>query len=181
MRFDPEQSLTAADIVNTYPADELARIISTYGEEPRARLIARAIVQRRPLRTSRQLAQTVALALGGRRGSIHPATRMFQALRIAVNNELENLEKGLAQALAILRPGGRLVTIAYHSLEDRTVKETFRREARDCICPPKVPQCICGHKASLKILSRKVITPSLKEIQNNPRSRSARLRVAERP
>ncbi len=180
MRFDPSQALTAADIVNTYRLEELADIIHQYGEEPRARAIARAIVQRRPIKTARELAQVVALAAGARRGGIHPATRTFQALRIAVNGELENLERGLAQAIQILRPGGRLVTIAYHSLEDRLVKRTFAREASTCICPPGVPVCTCQHKPTLKVLSKRVITPSPEEVNANPRSRSARMRVAER-
>ena len=180
MRFDPEEALTAADIVNHYPLVDLIRIISSYGEEPRARSVARAIAQCRPLRTTSELACLVADVSGGRRGRIHPATRTFQALRIEVNSELDNLRFGLHQAIGLLRPGARLVVISYHSLEDRIVKETFAQEARGCICPPQVPVCGCGHTPSLKIVSKRVVRPSPAEIRGNPRSRSARLRVAER-
>ena len=180
MRFDTEEALTAAHIVNHYPLMELVRIISSYGEEPRARSIARAITQRRPLRTTLELAGLVADLSGGRRGKIHPATRTFQALRIAVNSELDNLRSGLHQAMDLLRPGARLVVISYHSLEDRIVKETLAREARGCICPPEVTVCACGHTPSLKIVSKRVVRPSPEEVRGNPRSRSARLRVAER-
>jgi 16S rRNA (cytosine1402-N4)-methyltransferase len=186
MRYDPETALTAVDIVNRYPLEELARAISQYGEEPRARSIARAITQRRPLRTTLELADLVAKVSGGRRGRIHPATRTFQALRITVNSELDNLKAGLQQSISLLNhrgsesPGGMLVVISYHSLEDRIVKETMAREARGCICPPRVPICTCGHTPSLKVISRRVITPSPEEVRENPRSRSARMRVAER-
>ena len=179
MRFDTEGALTAAHIVNRYSLVELIRIISSYGEEPRARSIARAITQRRPLRTTLELAGLVADVSGGRRGKIHPATRTFQALRIAVNSELDNLRSGLQEAIGLLRPGARLVVISYHSLEDRIVKETFAREARGCICPPEVPICACGHTPSLKLISKRVVRPSPEEVRGNPRSRSARLRVAE--
>ena len=179
MRYDPASSLTAADIVNSYPLDRLTAIISSYGEESRARSIARAITQQRPLRTTLELAELVALVTGGRKGRLHPATRTFQALRIAANSELDNLKAGLQQAMRLLKPGGRLVVISYHSLEDRIVKEALSREARDCICPPRVPVCTCGHSASFRIISKKVITPLREEIRENPRSRSARMRVAE--
>jgi len=179
MRFDPETTLTAADIVNSYSFEELTRVLSSYGEEARARSIARAIAQRRPLRTTRELADLVSEISGGRRGRIHPATRTFQALRIEVNSELDNLSAGLQQAITILRPGGMLVVISYHSLEDRIVKETISREAKVCICPPRVPVCTCGHIPTLRVISKKVITPSPEEVRENPRSRSARMRVAE--
>ena len=180
MRYDPEGPLTAAHIVNGYPLEELARVIARYAEEPRARSIARAIIRRRPLRTTMELANLVAEVGGGRRSRIHPATRTFQALRIAVNSELDNLKAGLQQAINLLKPGGKLVVISYHSLEDRIAKEAIAREARGCICPPRVPICTCEHTPSLRVISRHVITPSRDEIRDNPRSRSARMRVAER-
>jgi len=151
-----------------------------YGEEPHSRQIARRIIDERPVRTTRQLAHLVERACGGRRGRIHPATRTFQALRIAVNRELDNLESSLKQALDLLGYEGRLAVISYHSLEDRMVKRFMRREAADCICPPGAPGCICGHKASLKLINKRIITPSAAEIRVNPRSRSARLRAAAR-
>ncbi|MBI2857928.1 MAG: 16S rRNA (cytosine(1402)-N(4))-methyltransferase RsmH [Chloroflexi bacterium] len=180
MRFDPRQKLTAADIVNTYSEEELARLIWVYGEDVLSRRIARQIVRARPLMTTSQLVRAVEAAAGHRRTRIHPATRTFQALRIAVNRELENLELALTQVPRVLGSGGRLVVISYHSLEDRIVKQFMQREARDCICPPGTPVCVCGHKASIRLVNRKVITPSAAEIQTNPRSRSARLRAAER-
>lgn len=180
MRFSPDQEVTAADIVNTYSDTELADIIKTYGEEAHSRKIAQHIVQRRPIKTTIQLARTIEEAVGGRREKIHPATRTFQALRIVVNKELENLESALKQAIDLLGFEGRLVVISYHSLEDRIVKQVMQRESKDCICSHDVPVCVCGHTASLKLLYKKVITPSPVEVRLNPRSRSARLRVAER-
>jgi 16S rRNA (cytosine1402-N4)-methyltransferase len=180
MRFSEKQSLTAADIVNDYPEDELARIIYEYGEERRSRQIARRIVRRRPLGGTAELARVVEQAVGGSRGRIHPATRTFQALRIAVNEELENLGLALDQAVNLLGCGGRIVVISFHSLEDRITKEFFRREALDCICPPRTPECVCGHTARLRLVSRKAVRPSPLEVQANPRSRSARMRAAER-
>ncbi len=180
MRFSPRQSLTAADIVNTYPEGELARLLEEYGEEYRGRQIARRIVEKRPLRSTLELSRVVEGAVGGRRGKIHPATKTFQALRIAVNEELDSLEIALQQALNLLGSGGRLVVISFHSLEDRLVKEFLRRESQGCICPPSAPVCICGHKPNLKIVTRKAISPSQSEIQANPRSRSAKMRVGER-
>ena len=180
MRYDPEAVLTAADVVNSYPVGELTRVISQYGEEPRARSIARVITQRRPIRTTLELADLVARVRGGRRGRIHPATRTFQALRIAVNSELDNLRAGLQQAIKLLKPGGKLAVISYHSLEDRVVKQALAREARGCVCPPRVPVCTCGHTPSLRVITRRVVTPSPAEVRENPRSRSARMRIAER-
>jgi 16S rRNA (cytosine1402-N4)-methyltransferase len=180
MRFSDRQDLTAADIVNTYPEVELARLLHRYGEEQRNRQIARCIVERRPLGTTQELARVVEQAVGGTRGRIHPATKTFQALRIAVNHELENLELALEQAVNLLGNGGRLIVISFHSLEDRLVKGFFRREAQWCICPPGMPACICGHTPRLKVLSKKAFRPSLVEVQTNPRSRSARMRIAER-
>ena len=179
MRFSDRQDLTAADIVNTYPEVELAQLLYRYGEEQRNRQIARCIVERRPLETTQELARVVEQAVGGTRGRIHPATKTFQALRIAVNHELENLELALEQAVNLLGNGGRIVVISFHSLEDRLVKGFFRREAQWCICPPGMPACICGHTPRLKVLSKKVFRPSPVEVQTNPRSRSARMRVAE--
>jgi len=180
MRFDPHQEVTAADIVNTYPEIKLAQLIRAYGEESFSHQIARCIVQKRPIKTTLQLVRVIEQAIGRRRGKIHPATRTFQALRIAVNRELDNLEAALKQAVGLLGFEGRLVVISYHSLEDRIVKQFMQREARDCICPPSVPTCVCGHKASLRLVSRRVITPSEAEVRRNPRSRSARMRIAER-
>jgi len=179
MRFDPSNPLTAAEIVNTWPEDELADVLFDYGEERASRRIARAIVQARPVNGTRKLAAVIEKALG-RHGPHHPATQTFQALRIAVNGELESLEKTLPAAVEALAPGGRLAVISFHSLEDRRVKEFFRQESRDCICPPPQPACTCGHKASLKEITRRPITPTEEEINRNSRARSAKLRVAEK-
>jgi len=167
MRFSPSQQLTAADIVNTYSEAELAHIIRTYGEERYSRKVARHIVQHRPIETTLQLARTVEQTIGRARGRIHPATKTFQALRIAVNNELEHLEAALQQAISLLGFEGRLVVISYHSLEDRIVKQFMQKESR-------------GDEARLRLINKKVITPSEAEVRLNPRSRSAKLRVAER-
>jgi 16S rRNA (cytosine1402-N4)-methyltransferase len=181
MRFDPAgQTLTAAQIVNTYPEAELSRLLFQFGEEPRARAIARAIVRHRPINTTSELAQLVAGALRLGRRRIHPATRTFQALRIVVNQELVSLEAGLKAAIELIRPGGRLVVISYHSLEDRLVKNTLAREATGCICPPELPVCVCQHQPTLRLINRRVIRPEKEEMAANPRSRSARMRVAQR-
>ncbi|MBN1643226.1 MAG: 16S rRNA (cytosine(1402)-N(4))-methyltransferase RsmH [Dehalococcoidales bacterium] len=180
MRFNPEQKITASDIVNTYSESDLANIIRSYGEEDNSYRIARRIVQARPIYTTLRLASVVEEAVGGRKGRIHPATRTFQALRIAVNEELEHLEEALRKTTELLGIGGRLVVISYHSLEDRIVKHFMQRESRDCLCPPRMPVCRCGHKATMRLINKKVITPSEQEIEQNPRSRSARMRVAER-
>jgi 16S rRNA (cytosine1402-N4)-methyltransferase len=181
MRFSPEQEITAADIVNEYEKNELANVLRTYGEETRAKRIARRIVERRPIYTTTELAKVVEEAVGGRvRRQSHPATRTFQALRIAVNQELLSLETALPQAYGLLGDLGRLVVLAYHSLEDRLVKQFIRLESRDCICPPKLPVCACDHKAGLRPIGRGAQFPSDDEVAANPRSRSARLRVAER-
>jgi 16S rRNA (cytosine1402-N4)-methyltransferase len=165
MRFDPSQELTASDIVNAYPEPELARIIWEYGEERRARRIARHIVRSRPITSTARLARLLEQVLGSRRGRIHVATRTFMALRIAVNRELDSLRSALVQTPDLLAPGGRLAVISYHSLEDRIVKDFMRSQARDC---------------ALHLVSRKVIRPGSLEIESNPRSRSAKLRIAER-
>lgn len=180
MRFGPEGEITAALLVNELPERSLAELIWQYGEERLARRIAHAIVQARPLRTTQELAEVIAHACGGQRSRIHPATRTFQALRIAVNEELQALETVLPQAVSVLAPGGRLAVISFHSLEDRLVKQFFRRESRDCICPPGQPVCTCGHKASIREITRHPIEPGAEEIAQNPRARSAKLRVAEK-
>ncbi|MFC1961486.1 16S rRNA (cytosine(1402)-N(4))-methyltransferase RsmH [Chloroflexota bacterium] len=180
MRLNPAQETTAADIVNNYSEIALANLIRTYGEEGYSSRIARYIVNERPVKSTRQLAGIITRAFGGRRGKIHPATKTFQALRIAVNQELEHLEAALRQAVEMLGFGGRLVVISYHSLEDRIVKRFLQREAKGCICPPGAIVCTCGHVPALRLINRKVITPSEDEIRRNPRSRSAKLRTAER-
>ncbi|MBM2827109.1 MAG: Ribosomal small subunit methyltransferase [Dehalococcoidia bacterium] len=179
MRFDASQELTAAGMVNNLSEEELANILYSYGEEPRGRQIARAIVRARPLKSTLELAKLVAAAYGGYRGKLHPATRTFQAIRIAVNKELESLEDGLRQAVSRLAPGGRLVVISFHSLEDRVAKGVLREESRGCLCSPRIPVCICGHVPSLRLVTRSPIRPSPEEVSINPRSRSAKMRVAE--
>lgn len=180
MRYDPSGPLTAADIVNTWPEGEVARVIARYGDEARARAIARAIVRARPLSSTLHLAQVVAGVVGRGRGYRHPATRVFQALRIAVNSELEALEAGLSQAIPLLKRGGRVAVIAYHSGEDRVVKRVFRREARGCGCPRGTSPCRCGRVPTLRLVTPKPLTPSPEERRANRRARSARLRIAER-
>jgi 16S rRNA (cytosine1402-N4)-methyltransferase len=180
MRFDPRQGLTASDIVNTFSEQELAQLVEKYGEERHSRQIARNIVQNRPIATTLGLARLVEQVLGSKRAKIHPATRTFMALRIAVNSELQNLELALDQTINLLRPGGRLAVISYHSLEDRIAKQFMRCAASSCLCPPRTVICRCGHVPTLKLISRKVIKPSSLEIESNPRSRSAKLRIAER-
>lgn len=179
MRIDHSRGRPAADLVNRLPEAELANLFWRFGEERYSRRIARAVVAARPLTSTRQLADVVSRTVG-RREKIHPATRVFQALRIAVNDELGALSEALPQARDLLRPTGRMVVIAFHSLEDRLVKRFFLEEARDCICPPETVICVCQHEASLKVLTRKPVRPSDDEIAINPSSRSARLRVAER-
>ena len=180
MRFDSESSLRASDLVNKLSAEELADILYKFGEERQSRKVARAIVAARPILSTHQLAKVVEAVTTGRKSGIHPATRTFQALRIVVNNELERLEALLPQAVASLAPTGRLVIVAYHSLEDRIVKLFFRKESSDCICPPRQPICTCDHRATLKVITRRPIRPSDEEVVRNSRSRSARMRVAER-
>ena len=180
MRFSPEYSVKAADLVNSLPQKELADLIYRYGEERASRKIAGAIVRSRPLWTTFELASVIERVVPRKEGSIHPATRTFQALRIAVNDELAKVENVLPQAISSLKGGGRLAIISFHSLEDRIVKEFFRRESRDCICPPKQPVCTCGHKSILKEVTRKPIVPRETEISENPRARSAKLRIAEK-
>ena len=180
MRFDPGQGLTASDIINSFSEQELAKLIEKYGEERHSRRIARYIVQNRPIATTVELASLVEQASSGKRAKIHPATRTFMALRIAVNSELQNLELALKQTINLLRPGGRLTVLSYHSLDDRIVKQFMRYAASSCLCPPETVICRCGHTPTLKLISRKVIKPTSLEIESNPRSRSAKLRIAER-
>ena len=182
MRMDQGSALTAADVVNEGDEGELERILRDYGQERWARRIAQFIVARRPLRTTRDLAEAVEAAIPRRAWprDIHVATRTFQAIRIAVNDELGEIEAGLRAALSTLKPGGRMATISFHSLEDRLVKSFFNVESKDCICPPQQPVCTCGHRATLRIVTRHPVRPSDEEVAANPRARSARLRVAEK-
>ncbi len=191
MRLDQSQEITAADLVNNASEQELADIFWSYGDETRSRQIAWRIVRERargPITRTSQLARLAAAGVPYKPGMIHPATRVFQAMRIAVNSELKRLEEVLPQIVEVLRrgktsntggDGGRMVIISFHSLEDRLVKIFIRREAMDCICPPGIPVCVCNHKASLRILTPKPVTPSKQEIIDNPRARSAKLRAAE--
>ena len=185
MRMDTTTGHTAAWVVNKYSEQELSDIIFKYGEEPKARVLARAIVEARkvkPFETTTELSQLAqkVIKTGKKPGEKHPATRLFQAIRIEVNHELAVLDKGMKTALKFLKPGGRLAIITFHSLEDRMVKEYFKKESTDCLCPPDIPQCICGHKATLKLVTRKAVQASKDELDTNPRARSAKLRVAEK-
>ncbi|MCD4689225.1 MAG: 16S rRNA (cytosine(1402)-N(4))-methyltransferase RsmH [Desulfuromonadaceae bacterium] len=185
MRMDRSGGQTAAEILQTYSAEELARVFFEYGEERYSRRIARRIVERRvetPLTTTSQLAELVKYSVPKGRvpARIHPATRVFQALRIEVNGELEHVAQGLEKAINCLRPGGRLAVISFHSLEDRLVKRFFRSESQSCICPPRLPQCICNHQPRVKVLTRKGLRATEEEVANNPRSRSAVLRAVRR-
>jgi 16S rRNA (cytosine1402-N4)-methyltransferase len=182
MRMDRTQPRRADYLVNELPEDELADILWRYGEERWARRIARAIVHRRPLSTTADLASVVSGAIPRRAWprTIHPATRAFQALRIATNRELDDLEHALPEAVGALRGGGRLCVVAFHSLEDRITKHSYLRLSRGCTCPPGSPTCTCGGQRLLRVLTRRPITPSAAELDANPRARSAKLRVAER-
>ena len=186
MRFDTGRGVPAAELLATLTADELAALFRRYGEEPAAWRIAKAIVEARrtaPVETAEELAALVERVVPGNprhKRRIHPATRVFQALRIAVNEELDALEQGLAAAVDLLRPGGRLVVLSYHSLEDRIVKRFLQAERRGCICPPEAPVCVCGKQPRLRLVTRPSLTPTSDEIAVNPRARSARLRAAER-
>lgn len=180
MRFSPDQRLSAADIVNGWSESDLANLIWQYGDEKLSRRIASAITKARPILNTIELATLILKVCGRKQGQIHPATRTFQALRIAVNQELQNIEKALPELVQLLNPGGRIAVIAFHSLEDRLVKTYFRRESQDCVCPSEQPICTCAHKATLKILTRRPVEASEAEISVNPRARSARLRAAEK-
>lgn len=181
MRMGPDTSLTASEIVNDWSEEDLARIIRDYGEDPMARRIARAIVSARPLESTATLSTVIADAMpAARRRAGHPARRTFQAIRMAVNTELDAIEKGVDQSLELVRRGGRVLAISYHSLEDRIVKRRFSEGATGCICPPDLPVCGCGQTAELRVLTRKPIRPSDDEVAWNPRARSAKLRAVER-
>jgi 16S rRNA (cytosine1402-N4)-methyltransferase len=180
MRLNPAQQLNAHDIVNTYPEDKLSTIIWENGEERYSQRIARNIVANRPVDSTLKLANIIEQTIGRRTEKIHPATRTFMALRIAVNHELENLIKGLEQVITCLNVEGRLVVISYHTLEDRIVKKFMAKESKGCLCPPSTPICVCNHKPRLRLITKNITTPVLGEIINNPRSRSAKMRVAER-
>jgi len=181
MRFDPTTGPTVAELLHDLAEEDLADAIFTLGEEPASRRIARAVKRAKtPIRTSGQLAETVAGATGRPRGRTHPATKTFQALRILVNDELGALVAGLLASVDVLRPGGRIAVIAFHSLEDRIVKTYFREQSTGCICPPRQPVCTCGHVPALRLVSRKAGKPAQEELSANRRSRSARLRVAEK-
>lgn len=185
MRFDRGGSLpTASDLINFTSEEELIRILFDFGEEPKARAIAKSIILSRSkfrIETTAQLLNILKAIPGlGRGRRTHPATRTFQAFRIAVNEELTNLQKGIIGAISLLASGGRLAIISYHSLEDRLVKQTFSTESTDCICDKTIPVCICGHQAVIRIINRRIITPTSTEVRSNPRSRSARMRVIEK-
>jgi len=183
MRMDTSDELSAADVIATWDERELEKIFRTYGEERYARQIARGIVRRRsesPIERTGQLVDVVRASIPApaRFGEGHPAKRVFQALRIEVNHELESLEAGLPAAFEMLRPGGRLLVISFHSLEDRIVKRFLRDRARGCTCPPEFPICVCGHEPELRILTPRIVRPSAREVDHNPRASSARLRAA---
>jgi 16S rRNA (cytosine1402-N4)-methyltransferase len=182
MRFDRSAELTAERILNEYPEERLAEVFRAFGEEPKAKRLARflASVRRQGRITSTAELRNLLLSFWKRPNPRRFLARIFQALRIEVNRELESIRTGLASVLPFLEPGGRLVALSYHSLEDREVKEFFRREANDCICPPELPVCRCGHKALLEVLTPKPLVPSKKEIRENPRAGSAKLRASER-
>ncbi len=180
MRMDPSQDLTGADLVNKLSVDDLVDLLRRFGEEPAAVRIAKAIVAARPLDSTRQLAEIVAAAVPGPRRRAHPARRTFQALRIAVNDEIGAVERGLDQALTMLSVGGRCVAISYHSLEDRAVKRRFASASGGCVCPPGLPVCGCGASPRYRQLTRGAVKPSSDEVASNPRARSARLRAVQR-
>jgi len=185
MRMNRNNNLTAKEIINSYSEEELNKIIWEYGEERWAKRIAKFIVaerEKRPIETTGQLVEIIkkAIPAGARKEGPHPAKRTFQALRIAVNNELEVIDRALQDAVDLLKPGGRVVVITFHSLEDRIVKRLFQRNSKICICPPEYPVCKCERKPLLKLITKKPVIPTKKEVEMNPRSRSAKLRVAER-
>jgi 16S rRNA (cytosine1402-N4)-methyltransferase len=183
MRMDRRQSLDAYQIINSFSATELQRIFREYGEEPQARRIAAAIIGARKskaIETTEELAGIVMRAKGARRREHHPATQTFQALRIAVNQELQQLQRFLEDGYELLEPAGRMVIISFHSLEDRLVKNAFRKWDRECLCPPRTPRCDCGWSRKVKLLTKRPVLPSAQEIEANPRARSAKLRAVER-
>lgn len=179
MRFNPTTGPTAADLINNLAPAELADIFWRYGEEQHSRKLAQVITSQRPFTTTTQLATCIAHTIRSN-GRIHPATKIFQALRIAVNDELQTVQKGLETAVSLLKPAGRLAVISFHSLEDRLVKHYFRQLSQECVCPPQQPICTCNARATVRLVARKAIQATAAEIAANPRSRSARLRVAEK-
>jgi 16S rRNA (cytosine1402-N4)-methyltransferase len=180
MRFGNQITMNAADVVNNYSEIELADLIWRYGEEKNSRRIARLIVQNRPIHSTFELANLIKRAYGNKFSQIHPATRSFQAIRIVVNQEMQAIETVIPHAIKLLKPGGRLAIISFHSLEDRIVKTIFRTESKDCLCPPNQPVCTCNHFATIKEVNRKPIQATQQEVSENPRSRSAKLRIAEK-
>jgi 16S rRNA (cytosine1402-N4)-methyltransferase len=181
MRMGPDAARSAEEIVNQASLDELTRIIREYGEEPMARRIARAIITARPIQSTATLSTVIASAMpAARRRAGHPARRTFQAIRIAVNAELDAVAEGIEKAVDLVRPGGRVVAISYHSLEDRIVKQHFNEKARGCTCPPDLPVCGCGNTAEVRVLTRKPLRASAAEVAENPRARSAVLRAVEK-
>ena len=182
MRFDPNVGMPAHQFINTAEEEQIANVLYEYGEERQSRRIARQIIaerRRRPITSTAQLRRLVESTVG-RRGRINPATRTFQALRIYVNDEIESLREGLAAASRVLRGGARLVVIAFHSLEDRLVKRCFAEWSAGCVCPPRLPECRCGHEPTVRLLTRRAVKPGPEEVRANPRSRSARLRACEK-
>ncbi len=185
MRMDQSQGLTAAELLHASTESDLQKIFRDFGEEPFARPIAAEIARQEKVKRINRTGELVKVILSAvppkfHHGRVHPATRVFQALRIAVNDELNELKKVLPQALTVLKHKGRLVVISFHSLEDRIVKEFFKQESKDCICPPELPVCRCHHRAALTILTKKPITPTEEELNNNQRARSAKLRAAQK-
>ena len=185
MRMDDRQAKSAYTVVNTYPEEELKRILFEYGEEKFSGRIARKIVERRsqrPIETTGELVDIIKAAIpaAAREGGHHPAKRSFQAIRIEVNSELDVIEPAIRSAVNMLRPGGRIVIITFHSLEDRIVKQTFAKLAQGCTCPKTIPVCVCGNKPKVKIITKKPVLPGPTELENNPRSRSAKMRAAEK-
>lgn len=179
MRFNSNQEIKASDVINEYSESELADLIYKYGEERKSRKIAKAIIGRRPIFTTMELADLIKKIIGAKNYKIHPATKTFQALRIEVNKELNNLYSALSDSLKIIKDKGRIIVISYHSLEDRIVKSFFKNESKKCICPIEVLICECHHSPTLKVITKRVHKPSVSEINANPRSRSAKMRVAE--
>jgi 16S rRNA (cytosine1402-N4)-methyltransferase len=180
--MDPDQGLSATEVVNEWPQERIARALRDYGEERRAGSIAREIVRRRPIQTTSELVTAIKAAIppSERFGRGHPAKRVFQAIRIAVNGELEALDRALPSAWELLPVGGRLGAISFHSLEDRRVKQFLRDRARGCVCPPEIPVCVCGREPEADLLTRRAVAPAPEEIERNPRSASAHLRAARK-
>ena len=181
MRFDKRQTNSASNVINQESEEILKNVIRDFGEEPQANAIARSIVKNRPITNTLELANIIVRAKKSYRYKrTHPATQTFKAIRMYVNNELDNINSGIKQAISLLKKSGRIIIISYHSIEDRLVKKILFEETRDCICPRNILECVCNHSASLSLLFKKVLKPSLEEIKQNRRSRSAKLRVAER-